>query len=96
MESFGPTTLIKEPKPKLDEEIKELMDKTRKANLHDLLIAIDSEGINYFPIILLKGNRNGKIDRIEFRSLSSKLRISLTNTEDEELNESEFAYELSL
>ena len=107
MESFGPTTLIKEPKPQLDEEITELMEKikTGKASVHDLFIAIDSEGINYIPIILLKGNANSKIDKQEFKSLSSKLGISLTdhrineifsslkqgNKEDEELNESEFA-----
>lgn len=95
MGSFGPTTLIKQPKPKLDEEITQLMEKikTGKANPHDLFIAIDREG-----------NGNGKIDKSEFKSLSSKLGISLTDhrineifsslkqgsTEDEELNESEF------
>ena len=67
-----------------------------------LIVKVKQLKINFF-----KGNSNGKIDKIEFRSLALKLDIKLTdhrlneifsslkkgssNAEDEELNESEFA-----
>ena len=54
MSSFGPTTLIKQPKPKLDEEITSLLEKikTGKANSHDLFVAIDHDGF-YYDIFIL-------------------------------------------
>ena len=46
MSSFGPSALIKQPKPKLDEEVTEILEKIKsgKANPHELFIAIDREG----------------------------------------------------
>ena len=73
MSSFGPTTLIKQPKPKLDEEITFLLEKikTGKANSHDLFVAIDHDSFYYDIFILfLKVIPNGKIDKIEFQSLA--------------------------